>query len=224
VRRAAVTASAMMVVEALLGAALVKLDLVGMNASLGRAVVMPLHLLSTSVLLGALSCCWWWGRREASLPTLRGPRQLAWASIAAVLLTSTTGALTALGDTVYPVKLLPVAERLAAEQAPAAHFLERLRVVHPLVAVLSALLLFSLASRGLDAKLSRGARAFARALLVSTCVQVGLGSLNVWLSAPGWLQVVHLLAASCLWLALVLLTSELYAPRAEALLKPEWAP
>jgi heme A synthase len=40
-------------------------------------------------------------------------------------------------------------------------------------------------------------------------LQVTAGGVNVMLSAPGWMQVVHLLLANLVWLSLVLLSAEL---------------
>ena len=37
-----------------------------------------------------------------------------------------------------------------------------------------------------------------------TAVQVTLGFLDIGLSAPGWLQILHLLTAQGLWMALIL--------------------
>ena len=38
-----------------------------------------------------------------------------------------------------------------------------------------------------------------------------LGFVNVWLLAPVWMQLAHLLAADLLWIALVLLTASALA-------------
>jgi heme a synthase len=40
-------------------------------------------------------------------------------------------------------------------------------------------------------------------------VQYVLGALDVWLLAPVWMQVIHLLGADLLWTALVVLTARL---------------
>ena len=49
-----------------------------------------------------------------------------------------------------------------------------------------------------------------KALLIANIglflLQVGAGSLNLFLLAPAWLQVLHLLLADLLWLALVQLS------------------
>lgn len=43
--------------------------------------------------------------------------------------------------------------------------------------------------------------------------QVVLGFVNVWLLAPVWMQLTHLLVADLLWIALVLLTASALARR-----------
>jgi heme A synthase len=79
--------------------------------------------------------------------------------------------------------------------------------------VLTALVLFSIGSRSIRREHSRGARFAARCLLGACSAQVAAGALNVMLSAPGWLQVLHLFIANVLWLSLVLLWTELADPR-----------
>jgi heme A synthase len=215
VRKATATASALMVVEALIGAVLVRLALVADNASVARAVVMSLHLVSTSALTASLALAAWW-----SLPATKplgegtlGLLRLTLGSAFLVVLVSASGAVTALGDTVYPVRVSELGARIAEVESPSAHFLERLRVVHPILALGAAIALIALAARTSDRGLSRATRGFGKAVLVLSLAQVALGTLNVWLSAPGYLQVVHLLVASLLWLSLVLLAAELAAPR-----------
>lgn len=218
VRRAAFWASGMMIVEALLGAGLVLFELVGADRSLGRAVMMPLHLVSTSVLTAALALLAWWSNPRELGASPRDSRtwQLSALGLCLVLLVSATGALTALGDTVYPVQAGALGERWASDQAAGAHFLERLRVVHPLIAVAVGLFLISMAGGAVRRAASRAGVAFARALVVLVLIQLAVGSVSVLLSAPGYLQVVHLLVASLLWLALVLLAAEAREPRTAA--------
>lgn len=214
VRRATATASALMVVEALIGAALVRLALVGDNASVARAVIMSLHLVSTSALTASLALAAWW-----SLPSARvrapasGLVKFALFTALMVVVVSASGAVTALGDTVYPVKAGALGARILDLEAPSAHFLERLRVVHPVLAIGTGLALLALATRANDPRFSRAARGFAKAVLGLCLLQIAVGSLNVALSAPGYMQVLHLLVASLLWLSLVLLAAELGAPR-----------
>jgi cytochrome c oxidase assembly protein subunit 15/protoheme IX farnesyltransferase len=216
VRRATATASALMIVEALIGALLVRRALVGDNASVGRAVVMSLHLVSTSALTASLALAAWWGLPRANggaAAPERGLLRLALFTAFLVILVSASGAVTALGDTLYPVHPGELGARLAEVEASSAHFLERLRVVHPLLAIGTAVVLLALATRASDLRLSRATRVLAKAVFGATLLQIALGSLNVLLSAPGWMQVLHLLVASLLWLSLVLLSAELADPR-----------
>jgi heme a synthase len=218
VRKATAAASALMVVEALIGAVLVRLALVADNASLARAVVMSLHLVSTSALTASLTLAAWWSLPPANdLGEARqGLLRLTLAAAFLVVLVSASGAVTALGDTVYPVRVTALGARIAEMESPSAHFLERLRVVHPILALAAAMSLIALAARTLDRGLTQATHRFGKAVLGLSLAQVAVGSLNVWLSAPGYLQVLHLLVASLLWLSLVLLAAELAAPRSSA--------
>lgn len=213
VRRAFKVASAMMVVESLIGAALVLLALVGTDASLRRAIVMPLHLIATSILCGALALGAFHSMPAAAVLTKSPARRSIFLAGLAVLLVSATGALTALGDTIYPVEAAPLATRLLHDQASSAHFLERLRVVHPLLAVAGAVCVLGAAANVLGERTSALGRALAQTSIGLVLLQVGLGVLNILLSAPGWMQVVHLLFANLVWLVLVALWAELSNPR-----------
>lgn len=179
---------------------------------------MPLHLVNTCLLTGTLALIMWWSLPRASEPAPKAPglRGLAIGAGVVTLLVSMSGAVTALGDTVRPVRSGGLTERLIEAQSAGVHFLERVRGVHPVIAVIGALLLFSLASRTASGSTSTAARQLGRALGLLTALQLAAGTLNVFLGAPGWLQVFHLLIANLLWLALVLLGVELGNPRTAA--------
>jgi heme A synthase len=98
--------------------------------------------------------------------------------------------------------------RLAEDHGEGAHFLKRLRVLHPILAVTLSLFLLAVAPRLAGyAGTQRGARA-AMLLAVFVFVQLCAGTANVWLSAPGYLQVIHLTLALAVWLAFIALTNE----------------
>ncbi|MGC4092410.1 MAG: COX15/CtaA family protein [Polyangiaceae bacterium] len=217
-RRAFAAASAMMVVEALVGAALVLLSLVGMDASLRRAIVMPIHLLVTSGLVAALALGAFYSLPRSGSPSASAPvRRSVLRAALAVLVVSASGALTALGDTVYPVKAGEMGSRLLRDHEQAAHFLERLRIVHPLLAVGGAVLVLAAGGAALGESKSVLGRKLAWFCIGACLSQVGLGVLNIMLSAPGWMQVVHLLVANAVWLGLVLLAAELVDSRVPSL-------
>jgi cytochrome c oxidase assembly protein subunit 15 len=202
-RRASWASLGFVIAEALIGAGLVLFGWVAQDQSLGRALTVSLHLVNTLLLLGALTIT----ARAASLPdqvALRwSQRGLAGigAGLVAVAGLGATGAVTALGDTLFPA--LSLAEGLAADASPAAHALVRLRVVHPVLAVLAGGYLLALA--GAFRPGGGQPERLARALTAIVLVQWAAGALNVILLAPVGLQIVHLLLADLTWITLVLL-------------------
>lgn len=208
-RRAAVAACIFMIVEALVGAALVLLELVGNNDSLWRAVVMAVHLVNTLALLAAMVVSIWTVRR----PKLHrldwgfsGDGAWAYGGALVLAVVSAAGAVTALGDTLYPVA--KVLEQ-GASGAGSVHFLNTLRGVHPVMAVIGAAVLVwgagrlaDTESKGDDRDAEIGPRTkMARIIVFLVILQVFLGLLNIVLSAPGWMQVLHLACANSIWIA-----------------------
>ena len=188
VRRSALIAVLLIFVEALLGAGLVLLRYVGTNASWGRAAYLSAHLINTQILLGMLAAtAWFAGHSESG----RRPAILK-AALGVALAAAVSGAIAALGDTLYPAT--SIAGGVASDFAGAAPALLRLRMLHPAVALGAALFLI-FATRG---------RKGSFAVLGLIAIQVAAGLLNWVLLAPVWMQIVHLLIADLLWIALVL--------------------
>jgi cytochrome c oxidase assembly protein subunit 15 len=211
-RRAAIASAVLLVVEALVGAGLVLFGWVARDASAERGWVMAVHLTNTFLLLAALALAAAWAGRPGGL-SARGRGATAGllaGALATTVLAGVTGAIAALGDTLFPAASF--AEGLRAEMSPGASLLLRLRVLHPPVAVAAALLAVAFARaarRDGSARPALGAAVVALAL-----VQTAAGILNLALAAPVWMQVVHLVLADLLWIALVLLGAESLAPRA----------
>lgn len=195
-RKAGVWSVVFMITEALVGAGLVLLELVGQDDSAARAGVMGLHLVNTSALtFSMLAATWAWDRERPVMDWKGGKMPLAWLGALFLVVVSAAGAVTALGDTLYPVAAgTPAASVAGQAGSSAAHFLERLRSVHPLLAIGAAVYLLWAAPR----LSSRVARVLVPVLVI---LQTGLGVVNIWLSAPGWMQVLHLGVATLLWLA-----------------------
>jgi cytochrome c oxidase assembly protein subunit 15 len=210
VRRGAVLAVAFTLSEAAVGAGLVLFRLVAHDESLGRALAIGTHLLNTFLLLAALALTWHHargraqaGRAEGGAAARRPLAWLCWTAAAGVMAVGATGAVSALGDTLFPAATL--AQGLAQELSPAAHVLLRLRVVHPFLALAAGFFLLYLCQRA--AADSPAARTWATRLRFLVLAQWAAGVLDVGLLAPVWLQLVHLLLADLVWLALVLLAA-----------------
>ena len=218
VTAAAAVTLAFIIAEALIGAGLVLRELVADDDSVARAIIITIHLVNTLVLTGAASLTAWWSFDRRELDLGRRGLWLLVLGLVAIAVTSMTGAVTALGDTLFPVDAAAggdLLERVRGDLSPAKHFLVRLRIFHPVVAVLAASILYYLGAwareRATDAITPR----FARGLQHAVIAQVALGVLNVGLAAPGWLQLAHLLLAQLVWIAAVLTTASFISnPRA----------
>ena len=203
-RRGAVWTVVFMLTEAAVGAGLVLFQLVADNASMARAMFMAVHLLNTFILVAWLTLTAWWlsGGRPVSL-RLHSGRSVAFAvATFGLLLVGVSGAVAALGNTLYPDGSL--AEGLAADLSPTSHFLIRLRILHPTFAVLTSVGLILGASR-LAKGAGETARRLARQVAALSGIQLLAGAVNLILLAPVWMQLVHLLIADLLWIAFVLL-------------------
>jgi heme a synthase len=200
VRLTATASFAFFITEAALGAGLVLFDFVGGDASAARALYLSMHLVNTAFLLAALVLTAWFAQnpdRTYSMPPLA-----LMLALPAALLVMTTGGIAALGDTLFPASSL--AEGLRQDLSVASNFLVRLRALHPGFAVFSAVLFIAAAYRFLHST----ARQAARLVIWFTILQIILGSLNIVLLAPTWMQIIHLLVADLVWLSLVILMLE----------------
>ncbi len=199
-----------LLIEAGLGAGLVLLSLVAQNSSVMRAVAVALHLVNTFILLSCITYTAWYATlgRSQRFQRRAGPlRSLAvLGGLAGFLLVGASGAIVALGDTLFPATTL--AEGWQQHLSPAAHFLIRLRVAHPLLAIATSVGLVLLGNylRRHDQRPRTHQLSYTLSFLVVG--QVLLGTLNMVLLAPIWLQMVHLLVADATWVTLVCLALE----------------
>ena len=204
VLRAALATMFFILVEGFVGAVLVKKELVVNDASVSRAVVIGLHLANTLLLVAAATAMAWWAS-PLVVATRAAGRGLLLAAMLVLVFTNMTGAVTALGDTLFPLQptldgslWAKVREDLTAGQ----HFLVRLRVIHPFVAVFCAAFLSGVVGavrRGYAG--DAGMVALLRWPLMLGGMQVVLGVLNIVLAAPGVVQIGHLLLAQLVWVS-----------------------
>ncbi len=203
-RGAAALSLLFIVTEALLGAGLVLFGWVAADASAGRGWAMALHLANTFLLLAALAL-------TASSSSRRSGRALRSRSalpallalgLAATVLAGVTGAIAALGDTLFPATSFGAG--LRQELGGGTSLLLRLRVIHPFVAGAAGLLLVAGARRAARACPEPHVRLAALSATVLVLVELAVGAANVFLLAPVPLQVVHLVLADLIWISVVL--------------------
>jgi heme A synthase len=132
-------------------------------------------------------------------------------AIVVALLAGVSGSLAALGDTLYPASTL--AEGVRAEFAAAAPALLRLRLAHPVIALLSGCFLAYLGLVNFRTAPHTQLRRAAFWVLTITLSQFAAGLINILLLAPVWMQLVHLFLATVLWVALCLMIFERANPQ-----------
>ncbi len=201
--------------EAAIGAGLVLFQRVAGDTSTSRGYWISGHLINTFLLLAALvlTARFLSAPRWASAPGLSaaigatfGPAARGWPAILAVvalLATGISGAIAALGDTLF--KATSLVEAIAQDFSPDSHIFLRLRILHPFIALLGGGLILFLAYRMVVQNPMRPTvRRRGQWLGGLVIAQWFLGLVNIVLLAPTWLQIVHLLVADLIWMTLIL--------------------
>jgi heme a synthase len=187
--------------EALLGAGLVLLRYVAHDQSAGRALYLSAHLTNTMLLLAALTVAAWLAYTgEECVPWANIPPRL-WGAAAVVIAVSITGVIAALGDTLFPSSSL--AAGMQRDFSSASSLLLRLRMVHPFIALAGAAYVVWAMTGFLRSGLAAPARVITLVVL-----QLAVGAINLTLLAPVWMQLIHLLMADLVWIAVVVMLLE----------------
>lgn len=215
VRRAAAFGLFFELTEGLIGAGLVLLGHVATNQSIQRGYSLGLHLSNTLLLLAALALtAWLAGRGDARLVFVSGTKlkPVLAAAAAGIVLIGITGAIAALGDTLFASRTL--AEGMQQDFSLTAHPFVRLRILHPVVAFVLASYVLIVAGWVINSnRTSHAARMLGTGLIAITIAQICVGAVNVAFLAPVPVQLIHLFLADLLWITFVLLSTELLAPR-----------
>jgi len=206
-RTAAVASLIFILNEALIGALLVLLGMTAQNESPARAVYLSLHLTNTLLMLGALALTAHFLSRRRGY--MRGSVEMRGAGLAvtgliAIILTGITGSLAALADTLHPATSL----RAAFAQDFSAHgsWLVHIRWVHPVISLIAGLIVLEIIVRATRTPENHRLAAVLIGLLL---LQFGLGVTDLTLLTPLTMQILHLLGADLLWIALVILAARL---------------
>jgi len=205
IRIGVVGSAVFILLEAALGAGLVLLNSVmGYDSGL-QAGFIAVHLLNTFFLLALLSLTAWWASGGDSIYLKDKGNLLLFFIIGllGVALLAMAGAVTALGDTLFPAQTL--AQGLTQDADINASFLVRLRVIHPVFSILVGGYTLGFAwylRRKTVTAANRRLSLILGGLILS---QMLAGLINVLLLAPIWMQIVHLLLADFLWITFILL-------------------
>ena len=207
-RRAVWAAGILLIIESLLGASLVIFGWVEFDASIARLIVVPIHLINTFLLVGAMALVAFFasGGRGFRIDTSKRRDRLVLAGLGIVLIIGATGALNALADTLIQSDALRQAapgEFLVTEP-----ILTQVRAIHPFVAIIGGLTLYMLV-RYLATGAESTVKWLGLGIQAVVWVQFFVGLLNIALEVPLETQLIHLFVADVLWIALVLLGAHL---------------
>ena len=214
VRKALAWSSVFFVGEVLIGALLVLFGWVDDDVSLARLVMVPLHLVNTLFLLGAMTvtahCASHALQPRSADSQRRGTLVLVFAGIGIFILITVTGVLNALADTLFPVDTL--LDGWHEELGAAPPFLVRIRAIHPIIAIVGGLSILVLVRRPAFDPYGRARRQVA---IVAALIffQFLVGLINVAMATPVAIQVAHLFIADVLWVVFVLASTRvLFVP------------
>ncbi len=212
VRRTAFVSFIFIVTEALVGAGLVLTGNTAGALTAARPFWMAGHLINTFILLAFLTltaryaCC-----GEPLRQPVAGKYKAAIAvGIAAIFIVGITGSIAALAHMVFPSGTL--AEGIGKDFSPASNYLLRLRLLHPITAILtSVFLIFLTGWLAAQAGSETGVKRWSNVLAILVLAQIAFGSATLLMLAPIIMQLGHLLLADLIWISYVLLAANFTA-------------
>ena len=202
---------AFLLIEGLLGAGLVRYEHVAENKSTYRALSMSLHLINTFALMAcAIATSYFIQPLKTSGQTIyiNFIRPYLWLMGTCILLIGLSGAITALGDTLFPVR--SPGEALTRGLTSSEHLFVKLRIYHPFIAMFCGALIIHICRK--LARFGGAVQSFSQLLTCFILIQFFIGFMNVKLFAPTWLQLIHLLFAQFIWMTFILIVALLKSP------------
>ena len=203
--KAAVGSLVFIVIEGILGAGLVLTGNTAENLTPERPFWMAAHLINTFILLAFLTLTARYAGGGKPLKFKVEPKYQAAliVGVVAIFVVGISGSIAALSSMIFPSGT--IAEGLAKDFSPTSNTLLRLRLLHPITAILTSVFLIFLTGwlakeRGDDRKVSR----WSNVLSILVLAQIGFGSLTLLMLAPIVLQLGHLLFADAIWISYVL--------------------
>lgn len=163
------------------------------------------HLINTFVLIASLTLTAWAASKPREFRNNLWGRSAVLAAIGTIALffVSIAGSMAALTTMLFPAETL--GQGIAMDFDPASHQLLRLRVLHPIAAIIAAVGIFFI-SGWVRANSNKGpAQWWSRATSVLVLVQIAFGGASLLTLAPIVMQLGHLLLADLLWIAFVLM-------------------
>jgi heme A synthase len=193
------------VTEALIGAGLVLTGNVAGAHTDSRPLWAIGHLINTFLLLGSLSLTAW---IAGSGKTLLKPRKgsvylFAGIGTALILFVGMTGSIAALTNMLFPSE--SVIAGIIKDFSPDSHYLLRIRILHPIGAVLAAVFVGFVAARLRETVTSSSVKLWSGVLMGLIVCQLIFGAVTLLTGGPIVMQLIHLLLADAVWISWVLM-------------------
>ena len=201
--------------EAAVGAGLVLTGNTADTLTAERPFWMAGHLINTFILLASLVLTARFASGSQALKFKVEKKYLLVILIgaAAIFLVGISGSIAALSHMIFPSGTL--ADGMAQDFSPTSHLLLRLRLLHPITAILTSVFLIFLTGwlakeRGNDPQVSR----WSNVVSILVLVQIAFGSATLLMLAPIVMQLGHLLLADAIWISYVLVAASFLSPTA----------
>lgn len=196
------------VLEGLLGAGLVLTGNTAENLTPERPFWMAAHLINTFILLAFLTLtgrCASGGRRLNFQIERKYLAALA-IGVAAVFVVGISGSIAALSTMIFPAGTL--IEGIAKDFSPTSNTLLRLRLLHPITAILtSVFIVFLTGWLTRERPGDRAVSGWSNILSILILAQIALGAATLLTLAPIIMQLGHLLFADAIWITYVMFSA-----------------
>jgi len=204
VRIFAVLSLLFIIIEGAIGGGLVLTGNTAANWTPTRPYWTAGHLVNTFALIAFLSLTAWSANRVVKFRRLATVEiAVVILGIAAIFLVGISGSMASLAHMLFPSE--SIAEGIAKDFDPNSHWLLRLRILHPIISILTVVLLSFIAGwmkRRVPASL--GTASWSRNLSILLFLQLAFGAVTLLTLAPILMQLGHLLLADVVWIAFVL--------------------
>lgn len=191
--------------EAAVGAGLVLTGNTSDALTAERPFWMAGHLINTFILLGSLvlTARYASGGRQLNFKVEKKYLAVLLIGAAAIFLVGISGSVAALTHMIFPSGTL--SEGIAQDFSRTSHLLLRLRLLHPISAILTSVFLIFLTGwltkeAGNDRKITRWSNILSGLVLA----QIAFGTATLLMLAPIVMQLGHLLLADMIWISFIL--------------------
>lgn len=203
--RMAVGSLIFVVIEGLLGAGLVLTGNTAETLTPERPIWMAAHLINTLILIGFLTMTARYGSGGGAVSFKHERKYLSAIGIgaAAIFIVGITGSIAALSSMIFP--LGTITEGIATDFSPTSHILLRLRILHPVTAILSSVFIIFLTGwltkeTGND----RGVSRWSNVISLLFLAQLAAGAATLLMKGPIVMQLIHLLLVDLIWISYVI--------------------